>query len=165
MNMFGKGKGSVKNFERRYLNSKQTGMTIDDFERDHLKNVVHAFYLCQDVTKQKFLSYQQAAMAEGETDQGDFDTMAAGFLVGINDAIHDPDCGFLVFEDLKIKQRDGWAHLIGDESRNIVGAVEVLCEYAKARNLSPSQVYAKFPREDYEREFAEYEKNHEEGDA
>lgn len=159
MNMFGLGT-SVKGFEKKYLNSKNTGLTIEDFERTHLRNTVHAYYMVQDLTARAFAQAQDEAVVKAETPEGDEATLSAGFLVGINDALHNPEYEFSIIEDMKRKQIAGWSFLIGDESRQLLGAVECLNAYANARSLKPAQVLAKFPRIEFEQAFAEYEKSH-----
>lgn len=165
MDMFGFSFGSVKKFETRYLDSKNTGMTIEDFEANHLRNTVHAFYMAQDVTQARFAAYQEKAMQLADTPEGDEAAMSAGFLVGINDGIHNSEIAFSIFSDLKRKQVQGWSYLIGDERRQIIGAVECLNEYAKARKLSPQEILAKFPRDEFEREFAAFQNEHRGEDA
>ncbi len=160
MNMFGFGGYSVKKFESRYLNTKETGMTIEDFEGQFLRNVVHTYYKVQDETAYSFVSFQQEAVDKADTPEGEEAMLSAGFLVGINDGIHNPDIEFAIVEDLKRKQMQGWGFLIGDPNGDAISAVECLNDYAKARKLTPQQVSEKFPRSEFEQEFAKYEQEH-----
>lgn len=159
MDMFGLGT-SVKKFEKKYLNSKETGLTIEDFERDHLRTMVHAYYLVQDLTRDSFQRFEQEAVAKADTPEGDEALMSAGFLVGVDDALHNPDIAFTIVSDMKRRQLQGLAHLIGDQSYTLVSSVECLCDYASARKLTPAQIFERFPRDQFEREFASYEKEH-----
>lgn len=159
MDMFGLGT-SVKKFEKKYLNSKETGLTIEDFERDHLRTMVHAYYLVQDLTRDCFKRFEQEAVEKADTPEGDEALMSAGFLVGVDDAIHDPDVEFSIVSDMKRKQLQGWAHLIGDQSYTMVSSVECLCDYAQARKLKPAQVLTRYPREEFEKAFEAYEQEH-----
>lgn len=159
MDMFGLG-SNVKKFEKNFLHTKETGVTIEDFERDALKNTVYAYYMAQDVTERVFAEYQQKAVDLAGTPEGDEATMAAGFLVGINDAIHNPEYEFSILTDMKRKQLQGWGFLIGDEDGSLTGAVEFLNEYARARKFGPQEILRKFPREEFEQAMAELEKAH-----
>lgn len=163
--MFGFGGYSVKKFESRYLNTKETGMTIEDFEGQFLRNFVHTYYKVQDETAYSFVSFQQEAVDKADTPEGEEAMLSAGFLVGINDGIHNPDIEFTIVEDLKRKQMQGWGFLIGDPNGDAISAVECLNDYAKARKLSPRQVLERFSRDEYERERDEYERTHSEKDA
>ena len=160
MKMFGISGTTVKGFEKKYLDSKNTGMTIDDFEQKHLRNTVHAYYMVQKLTVAAFARFQDEAVEKANTPEGDEATMSAGFLVGICDALNNDSYAFSVIDDMKRKQVEGWSFLIGDQSRQLVAAVECLNEYAHARKVKPAEVLARFPREEFEQAFAEYEATH-----